>query len=82
MEKKEVIKKVSEFYENIEKFNKWQSNKELSKDANQKDLTDTFNLASTALDGIIKLLTADKDSQLWDLRKALQKKSADLWEGK
>jgi len=23
LEKKEVIKKVSEFYENIEKFNKW-----------------------------------------------------------
>jgi hypothetical protein len=79
---KEIIKAINEFYTNIEKFEKWQPNKEHSKEANQKELTDTYNGATTALDNVIKTLQADKDNKVWDLRQLLQKKSADLWEGK
>lgn len=81
MDEKDLIKAVKEFYGNIKQFEDWKP-KDLSKEANQKDLTDTFNKAVLALDKVITTLTAEKDSRVWDLRREREAKSKAIWEGK
>ncbi len=82
MTKKEVLTKVNEFYDNIDKFDKWDVNPDLKKDDNQTDLTKTFNTAVTALDGVIKLLSAERDNKVWEMRKQRDVKGKKIWEGK
>ena len=80
MDEKEIIKAVKDFYGNIKKFEDWTPTKELSREANQKEMSDVFNKAVTSLDGIIKTLELQKDSKVWDLRREREAKSKAIWE--
>jgi hypothetical protein len=80
MDEKEIIRAVKDFYGNIKKFEDWTPNKDLPREANQKELSDVFNKAVTSLDGIIKTLELQKDSKVWDLRREREAKSKAIWE--